>query len=153
MKRCYKCKAETLKEIKVQETLEVGGRTFKGEVPALECASCGEVVFPLPGLEAFELNAAGELAREGPSNGETFRFMRKAIGMRAVDLAELLDVAPETLSRWENGQRAVDRAAWVALSALVADHLEGRTSTLDRLKALLKPEPLPKLVRLVPRTV
>jgi hypothetical protein len=34
---------------------------------------------------------------------------------------------------------------------MVIDKLEGRTSTLDRLRALLKPEPLPALVRLVPR--
>jgi transcriptional regulator with XRE-family HTH domain len=82
---------------------------------------------------------------------ETFKFMRKALGLRAVDIAELLDVAAETLSRWETGQRPVDRASWIAVSAMVLDKLEGRTTTLDRLKALLEPAPLPRLVRLVPR--
>jgi transcriptional regulator with XRE-family HTH domain len=77
--------------------------------------------------------------------------MRKAIGVRAVEFAELLDVTHETVSRWEHGHLPVERRAAALLSAMVIDKLEGRTSTLDRLRALLKPEPLPALVRLVPR--
>lgn len=34
------------------------------------------------------------------------------------------------------------------LAAMVLDRLEGRTTTLDRLKALLEAKPLPQLVRL-----
>ena len=151
MKRCYKCKAETLKETTAPDQVTVGGRTFEGEVPALECASCGEVVYPGPGLMAFELSVAGELARHGEVTAEVFGFMRRAMGMKAVDLAELLDVTHETVSRWENDKQPVERRAAALLSAMVLDQIEGKTSTLDRLKALLKPEPLPKLVRLVPR--
>jgi transcriptional regulator with XRE-family HTH domain len=73
------------------------------------------------------------------------------LGLRAADLAELLDVAAETVSRWENAQRTVDRPAWVALSAMVLDRIEGGTRTLDRLRTLRSRTPLPKLVRLVPR--
>jgi DNA-binding transcriptional regulator YiaG len=129
----------------------VAGRTFSRQVPVLRCEKCGETYFQGNDLLEVEIEAAGVIAREGPSNGETFRFMRKALGLRAVDLAELLGVAPETLSRWENGQRPVDRAAWVALGAMAQERLEGRTTMLERLKALIKPSPLPKLVRLVPR--
>ncbi|HCF56532.1 MAG TPA: hypothetical protein DFS52_00855 [Myxococcales bacterium] len=34
--------------------------------------------------------------------------MRRALGLRSRDLAELLDVSPETVSRWENATRPVD---------------------------------------------
>ncbi len=40
--------------------------------------------------------------------------------LRATDLADLLGVAAETLSRWERGERPVDRAALTVIGALVA---------------------------------
>jgi hypothetical protein len=55
------------------------------------------------------------------------------------------------VSRREHGKLPLERGPFALLLAMVLDRLEGRTTTLDRLKALLKPEPLPKLVRLVPR--
>ena len=151
MKRCVQCQGETLVKTVAEDSVTVAGRTFTASMPATKCARCGETSFHGSDLADLELKVAAIIAREGPSDGETFKYMRKTFGLRAVDLAQLLDVAPETLSRWENAQRPVDRACWVTLSAMVLDQLEGRTSTLDRLKALLKPEPRPKLVRLVPR--
>ena len=38
-------------------------------------------------------------------NGEELRFIRKAIGVRAKSLAELLDISPEHYSRCENGDK------------------------------------------------
>lgn len=151
MRRCVQCGQKVLQEVEVEDEVTVAGRTFARKIPALRCERCGETYFKGPDLQTIELEAAAVIAREGPSNGETFKFMRKALGLRAADIAELLDVAAETLSRWETAQRPVDRASWIAVSAMVLDKLEGRTTTLDRLRALVKPAPLPKLVRLAPR--
>lgn len=148
MKRCIQCKGDRLVETTAEERLEVAGKTFAASVPVIRCADCGESYYPGPALELFELEVAGELARHGEVSPEAFRFMRKALGFPAVELADLLDVAHETVSRWEHGRLPIERRAAALLSALVLDRLEGRTSTLDRLKALLKPEPLPSLVRL-----
>ena len=153
MKRGYKCKNETIEETTVEETRHLAGRTFTASVSALRCSACGEVYFPGPALEDFDVAIAGELARHGVVSAEAFSFMRRAIGLMARDLAELLDVAPETVSRWEHGKLPLERGPFALLAAIVLDRLEGQTTTLDRLKALLKPEPLPKLVRLVPRSI
>ena len=151
MKRCYDCKAEKLVDATADLELEVNGRKFQTTVPAIRCAGCGKQTIDGFALGAFELSTAGELARRGEVSPESFKFMRKTLGMRAVDLAELLDVTPETISRWENDKQPIDRKAAALLSAMVIDRLEGRTTILDRLKTLLKPEPQPSLVRLVPR--
>jgi DNA-binding transcriptional regulator YiaG len=82
-------------------------------------------------LEAFELDVAGELARHGEASSEAFGFMRRAMGVRAVDLAKLLDVTPETVSRWEHGRQPIDRGAAALLLAMVVDRVEGRTTTND----------------------
>jgi DNA-binding transcriptional regulator YiaG len=133
------------------ECREVAGFTFTATIPVKRCESCREEYFELNDLAALNMAIAGELARHGEMSGESFRFMRKALGMRALELAELLDVTHETVSRWEHERLPVERRAAALLSAMVLDRLEGRTATLDRLKTLLKPDPLPKLVQLVPR--
>lgn len=152
-KRCVECQSRELVAAETEERLEVAGKTFAAVVPATRCTDCGATYLTYDTMGVLELGAAGELARHGEVSAEAFKLMRKALGMRAVELAELLDVTPETVSRWEHGRQPIDRGAAALLSAMVLDRLEGRTTTLDRLKALLKPEPLPKLVRLVPRSV
>lgn len=151
MKRCHECKSEKLVDATAEVTRELGGRTFKATIPVVKCADCGEDTCAGTDLQAFDLAVAGELASHGAATGDAFSFMRRAIGMRAVELAELLDVAPETVSRWEHGKLPLERGPVALLTAMVLDRLEGRTTTLERLRALRKPSPLPSLVVLTPR--
>ena len=51
----------------------------------------------------------------------------------------MLDVRPETLSRWEHGKRAVDRNAWLTASAIALDKIEGKTGTAERIEAVSRP--------------
>ena len=148
MKRCHKCKGDKLTSAKLEQRVEVGPRTFVATLPSIRCSSCGEETLAGPDLEALDLAVAGELARHGELSSESLGFMRRALGMPACDLAKLLDLAPETVSSWENARQPIDRGAAVLLSAMVLDRLEGRTTTLDRLEALLDPRPLPWRVRL-----
>jgi DNA-binding transcriptional regulator YiaG len=131
---------------------KVAGRTFKSAIPAIKCAECGEETYAGPDLAAFDLAVAGELASHGVATGEAFSFMRRALGMKALELAELLDVSPETVSRWEHGKLPLERGPVALLTAMVLDRVADTTTTVDRLRALRKPRRLPKLVRLLPRT-
>jgi transcriptional regulator with XRE-family HTH domain len=60
--------------------------------------------------------------------------MRKALGLRAADLAEMLDVTPETLSRWETGKLPMGRTSWLTLSSLALD-FEATAARLQAAKA------------------
>ena len=122
-----------------REERAVAGYTFVAHLPAYVCERCDEAVFDYDALHAFNLAIAGKLAELGASSNDAFKLMRTAIGMRAADLAALLDVAPETISRWETGQRSVDRGALMVLGAIVLDQIEGKTRTLDRLRAFREP--------------
>ena len=112
-----------------------GRRRIVLTVPAWRCLTCGEVYIDGPSLGWAERAAAVELAQTGPATPETFRFMRRAVRIKSAELAELLGVSVETLSRWENGHREPDRTAWVALSGLVLDEVGARTATRERLRA------------------
>lgn len=135
MKTCVNCGGRSLKKGSSRETIEVTGRKFVKDVPAMVCASCGRAYVDVSQMQRLELEVAATVANSGMVNGGTFRFMRKALGLTATELAPLLGVAAETLSRWENGGRNTDRAAWVTVGGMVADRLEGRSGTLDRLKS------------------
>ena len=145
--KCYKCKANKLAHVEVTERVEVAGHKFTGKVAALKCGACGELLLDGPALERFELLAAAKLAEAGEVNGEAFKFMLKAAGLRGTDLAALLDVAGETVSRWETGALPVERRAVALLGAIVTEAVAGSTATLGRLRALQAPARLPKVVR------
>jgi DNA-binding transcriptional regulator YiaG len=98
-------------------------------------------------VQEFELAVACELADRGVRTGEAVRHMRKVLGLRAADLARLLDLTPETISHWETGKARIGRAAFVVLGAMVQDALEGTSSTRDRLSALDEDGPRPKVLR------
>lgn len=110
------------------------------------CRKCGEAIVALGELDRFEVEVA--LARAGAHSGDAIRTMRKAIGLSATALAELLDVSPETVSRWENGGRAAPLSAVATVGAMGLDHAAGSTTTADRLQALRKGPQLAKVVRL-----
>jgi putative zinc finger/helix-turn-helix YgiT family protein len=149
MKRCVRCSTTApLSERMSQLTREVAGHLFVAFVPARVCPSCGEIYFETKVIERFELHVALRLADAGIVTGDAIRFMRKALRMQANTLAELVDVAPETVSRWEGDKRAVSRGASAILIALVRDAFEGRSSTLEGLKRLQEPKPLARTVQI-----
>lgn len=129
MARCTECGSEELSETTAPDSVTLEGQTFAADLAADRCARCGAVFFDGAAMAEFERAVAREIAQRGPATGETFRFMRKALGLRAVDVAEMLDVTPETVSRWETGKLAMTRITWLTLSSLVLD-FEGTTARL-----------------------
>ena len=140
------CKNEGLVEIEETDTRTVAGYTFQMELEALSCPVCGETYFPLGEIGRFEKQIAVWLAEEGVSEGEAFLFMRKTLGLKAAELAELLDLAPETISRWEKGHRPPEKRSLSLVASMVLDQAEGHNRTLRRLRRSLQPPPATKEV-------
>lgn len=149
MRGCASCGNHEFR--KINETLSAGfpvsGVTASVAVAGNQCTKCRETHVPPSVVQEFELAVACELADRGVRTGEAVRHMRKVLGLRAADLARLLDLTPETISHWETGKAPIGRAAFVVLGALVQDALEGRSSTRDRLAALDDGRPRPKVLR------
>jgi DNA-binding transcriptional regulator YiaG len=147
MKKCPSC-GGTLMASRKRQTQNVGSREFVVTVAAGACRSCGSVFLENASLQRAEMEVACELARHGPVSGDAFRYLRKAIGLRAVVVAELLGVTPETISRWENGQRPVDKAAWMTLGSVVLEQASRQPETLERLRELRAHGPGARSVRI-----
>jgi putative zinc finger/helix-turn-helix YgiT family protein len=147
-KKCPLCKGGPLRKADHPDRIAVAGHVFAASLPVVTCETCGEGTTAGADLERFERAVALALAERGKASGEAFRFMRKASGLAANDLAALLGTTPETISRWETGKRPLDPVAWRALALLVREVAEGSTAGLAMLRASLKAKPLPRRVAL-----
>ena len=146
--RCPACTKTAFEPATYAARRDLDGRRFTGDVPARKCTSCGELLISGPGLGAFERAITLELARGGEVGPEGFRWLRKAAGLKAVRLAELLDVTPMQVSRWENGRKPLERRAVALISALAHEQIEGKAVTRAVLEALAAGKKPSKNVRL-----
>lgn len=141
MKRCELCGKNSVVRDHVPVTRVVGDVSFEIGVPANVCTACGERFLGAEAMKAADEAVALELARNGPATRESFRWMRSTIGLASNELAAMLHVAPESISRWENGQREVDYGAWLVVARLVIDRTIGSTETLRWLRNLDQTHP------------
>ncbi len=148
--KCVQCGNDGFKATTTKHEVRIGDHVVRADVPAEVCtnAKCKEVYVSADAMERMELQVAADIARSGNVSGDSFRFMRKALGLQAKDMLEVIGTPPETISRWEKGARDVDRFAWVTLATMVIDHTEERAPiTRDVLRATLTPRPFPKVVK------
>lgn len=147
MKRCPTCGAG-IQKTQVTEKLEVAGHAFIAMLPALKCRACDHGFVAAETLQRFELAAAVALADAGEASPDAMRFMRKSLGLKATELAALLGVTAETISRWETGNQALERRALGLVGALVKEHATGGTLVRETLEALRHPRKLKRRVEL-----
>lgn len=137
--RCAKCKNEELQQTKKARTRTVAGHTFQAELEVLSCPACGATYYSAQTVGEFEMAIAVWLAEQGVNDGEVVRLMRSVLKLKGLELAALLDVAPETLSRWEKEHRPPDRKATALLASMILDRKAGHDQTLQRLRSWQNP--------------
>ena len=149
-RRCAECGGTGFSRRTREQKYKIDDTTFRITVPMDQCAKCGEGYLAGPDLQAAALRVAQRVIEAGMVSGGSFRFLRHALRLQGAGIAKLLEVTPETISRWETGKYEVDRFAWVLLAEMVLDEVAGRNTTRDRLEALHHPTELPKSVRVEP---
>jgi hypothetical protein len=110
-------------------TRKIDGRMFSVDVPTVERAP-GEVGVDLEIARGAEIAIACAVAA-GPPSSAGLRYIRGALSMSGVRLAQLLDVRSETLSRWESGSSNFDRTTWLAVGALARERAGMPLSTVE----------------------
>lgn len=130
--RCPTCKKEnTFRPWEGMTT--VMGVELEGR--GQRCKACGEVLIKLTERGRQEQLAAARLVARGIRSGVEFKFVRKIVGLRANEVADMFGVRKETVSRWERGEVAIPRTAAYALGAL----FEHPKLTRQRLEAFAQP--------------
>lgn len=147
--RCATCGGTNLPLVGHVFRATIAGVPFERKVRVQKCSNCGEVYLPAGTLGDFELSAALALVRAGVRKPKALKFMRKAAGLRATDLGDLLGLTAEHLSRIENGKVPPDKRTVALIAALLEDKAAGTTRTIDQLRAIDRPRKLKGKVRLV----
>jgi len=143
--QCVTCGERAVRKGTVALTREVGEHVFSTTVAGHVCGACGETLTDLGDGERFDLAVAEILAEAAPT-GDSFRFLRKVVGLRARDLARMLGITGDTISRWENNKHAIDRAAFFILGQIARERRAGLTAMQDLLVRGEMPKPLPRVV-------
>jgi HTH-type transcriptional regulator / antitoxin MqsA len=141
MRRCPTCKQAALMTGTSEEVFAFTATTVTVTASADLCPACGEALVSAGELGRIEAAAARALVEAGTQGGDVFRFLRKSVGLPARVIARLFDVSPDTVSRWENGERAVPRVAMALLGALIVAEHDGRPSLRAQLEALATASP------------
>ena len=104
--KCPTC-GKKMKRVKKDYRFTESGldNVYLSSIEVYEC-SCGEKIAKIPYMQEL-LNKIGEaiVNRPGRMTGMEIRYLRKNAGFSSKTFAEYLHQTPETLSRWENGQR------------------------------------------------
>lgn len=81
------------------------------------CTTCGWSSIDLETKQSYELRAAQVVLHQvAEIPGEVLRGVRKSLGLKQTELAELLDIRPETISRYESGEQPVPRTVQLAVA-------------------------------------
>jgi putative zinc finger/helix-turn-helix YgiT family protein len=100
-------------------------------IPHLRCPKCDEVVLRFEGARRLNVDAIARYRkRHGLLCADAVRAIRKELGVTQRELARLLRLGGNTLSRWESG-RNVQTAAMDVLLRLIRD-LPGSVEYLRR---------------------
>jgi len=118
---CAECGAPLAARTFVRRTRVGRYKVDDGSQIVAVCAK-GHPELDLNQLAEYERRAAAIVLSEAADiGGAEIKFARKALGLTQVRLAALLDVAPETISRWETGAESMSRVSRLALLAVVRD--------------------------------
>lgn len=107
-----------------QRTFNVGRYKVTGEYEATRIEHDNSWGISDAEWGRLEIAAARAVLAQAESiNGDELKYARKAMGLRQPDLAALLEVATETVSRWENDKDPIRRQTQLAVLLLV-EHTE-----------------------------
>lgn len=128
--RCPNCKTDTLRPWSGTIT------RMDVEIPTSgdRCSTCDETLFAFAEVERQSRVLAEAIVDRGIQSAADFKFVRKAIGLKAAELAALLDVTAETVSRWERGHIVIPLAVAFTVGELY-EHPRAARARLERLAA------------------
>jgi putative zinc finger/helix-turn-helix YgiT family protein len=122
------------------------------------CSKCKEKLPEIPNLgQLHQVIAKALLTKDSLLMGPEIRFLRRHMGLKAKEFAELLGTTDVTVSRWETGSNDIDPKTDRLIRLLVVRKLEEETNTvllrgLYRMLAEVRPSTSKPVSLLIPRS-
>ena len=113
MHRCRKCGGLMEKSIRTEHTEDLGGVVVKvlNAVQVLRCDNCKTEMLAIPDMDGLcRATAISRSLNPVRLSGREVKFLRRVLDMTQVKFAEAMELAPESVSRWENDARGIGGA-------------------------------------------
>lgn len=106
---CVMCGHEMSCKVGIYHYKECGlDDVYLVNVRICTCANCDEELVCIPAMPQLHTGIGEELLKKDSRlNGKEIRFLRKNMGLKAVELQEYLGVDNATISRWEHGNQKI----------------------------------------------
>src|SRR5262245_43197482 len=105
--KCFECGTTMKISYEDYPYASLPGVTLKN-IEVRRCPACNEQEVVIPKIEELNRVLARIVARyPGRLRSTEIRFLRKYLGWSQRDLARKMDLAPETISRWETDDRII----------------------------------------------
>jgi DNA-binding XRE family transcriptional regulator len=129
--KCFNCGSDRMTQQCMDLPVKVGEYAAANSVQVPVCQDCGEYSFSSSQIHDAELKAAIAVLVDKGASGAVFRSVRKILGLKQTELAALLDVSAETISRFECGKQVVQPATRLAVEALTRRVVEHGPEALE----------------------
>lgn len=130
---CPRCASHRSSSLTKRHSRVIAGVTFTATLPAWRCLDCGHVCIDRHVFASFDRAVAVDIAQRGPTNGETFRFLRERLAHSSAELASILEVDAFVLRVWEDDATNVERVAWLVVAGLVLESIDASKSSSVRI--------------------
>jgi putative zinc finger/helix-turn-helix YgiT family protein len=109
---CGTCGQKAARPVTVDYTSEMGhdGKAYTISIPGLEVLECENCHARMLSDGSYERLDEALRRQVGLLTPEEIKHQRKSLGLSQQELADYLQVAPETVSRWETGAQIQQRA-------------------------------------------
>jgi hypothetical protein len=131
---CPKC-STPMREAVISKEYPIAGVAFAVTMPGHVCPVDDSWIVSNEVSQEIDRKAVRAIATHGPATGRTLKYLHAFLQLKGTELAALIGVQPETLSRWESEAQPLAQLAWVTVAAMVLDKLEGRATTTKQLRA------------------
>ncbi len=101
------------RSIRAEHTEDLGGVVVKvlNAVQVLRCAKCETEMVAIPDMNGLgRATAISRAMNPVRLSGREVKFLRRVLDMTQVEFAKAMDLAPESVSRWETDARGIGGA-------------------------------------------
>jgi DNA-binding transcriptional regulator YiaG len=141
---CQRCDRYPEGSTTMEASRTFDGHVFKAKLGARRCLKCHQKFLEQDAGEDFDRRIALRLALSWPPSPAAMKLMRTVIGLSTKDLAALLGITRETVSRWEHGRLTPGRQTIALLAQLVDSR--GNCCAQRTLETLKNPRPLAAVI-------
>ena len=108
--KCFSCNKKMVSKVESYHYTECGLDNVHIKTDVYRCDKCKEIIADIPKMDQLnDVVGIAVVSKDGLLNGEEIKFLRKQVHLKATELAAIIGVTKQTVSRWENNKETISK--------------------------------------------